>query len=192
MPQQVRKGPKALQDGVRACRKGDWRNGLNILSQLAQEIEGETVLPGYFYSYLGVAMVRIEGRRHEGIELCRYGVKLAPSDPQNRLNLAMAYMINHNRRRAVRQIEIGLSKHPGHKALRDFQEEIGKRRKPIIPVLGRDNPINIWLGRATHNARKAREARDEEMQREEEIERLAGREPSGLQGRPQESVRRRK
>ncbi len=169
----TRKGPQELEDAVLACRRGDWRTGLNILSHLAQEVEGKVALPGYFYTYLGVAMARIEGRRREGIELCRYGVKRAPNDPQNRLNLATAYLINHDRRRAVREIRRGLSRNPSHKGLRAFQNEIGMRREPAISFLSRDNPLNILIGRLTYRAAKQREARLEEAREDAELERLA-------------------
>ena len=94
--------PQALHEGIAACNKGDWREGLTILTQIAQAVEGQKPLPGYFYSFLGVAMARVEGRKREGIELCRYCVSLSPKDPQNRLNLARAYMIVHNRVGAIK------------------------------------------------------------------------------------------
>lgn len=165
--------PQALQDGVLACRAGDWRKGLNILSQLAQETGKDKVLPGIFYSYLGVAMARCEGRKRESIELCRYGVKLAPRDPENRLNLAMALLINRNRSQAVKQLKVGLKYSPQNRRLLAFAREIGMRRRPPIPFLARGNPLNVWIGRLTYRIERQREAREQAEREEAEIERLA-------------------
>ena len=165
--------PQALQDGVQCCTQGDWRAGLSILTQVAQAVEGEEPLPSYFYSYLGVAMARCEGRKREGIELCRYGVSLGPRDPQNRLNLARAYMINHNRRAAIKQLGVGLRMSPYDKGLRRFREDIGARRPVAIGFLSRGNFLNAWIGRLTYGAQKKRQAREEQERDEAEIERLA-------------------
>lgn len=165
--------PQVLQDGVIACRAGDWRSGLASLTRLAQDKEGEEALPGYFYSYLGVAMARVEGRKREGIELCRYAVKLSPRDSENRLNLARAYWINRDRRRAIKQVVVGLRISPYNRRLREFQREIGMRRSPVIRFLSRANFLNIWIGRLTFRAQKDREAQQEYEREEAEIERLA-------------------
>ena len=174
MPPQPQSLPQALQDGVLACRRGDWRTGLNILTQLAQESAGEKALPGIFYSYLGVAMARVEGRKRESIELCRYGVQLAPRDPENRLNLARAYLINRNRHQAIKQLHVGLRISPSNRRLRELEREIGTRRPPAIRFLSRDNPLNMWIGRLTYRWEKARQEREEFERDEAEIERLAG------------------
>lgn len=177
MPAKSKRPPQALHDGISACREGDWRAGLTILTRLAQETEGKkVVLPGFFYSYLGVAMARVEGRKQEGFELCRYGISLGPKDPDNRLNLARIYLIAHNRRQAVKQLDIGLRISPANKQLREFRREIGYRRPPPIRFLARSNPLNMWLGRFMHRAARQQEAYQEMLREEAEIERLANRE----------------
>ena len=160
--------------GVAACRQNDWRQGHEILSRVAQLEDSNKPFPGYFYSYLGVAIARREGRKREGVELALYGVGLGPRDPENRLNLARAYLLIHNRRRAVKQIHVGLRINPGHQALRKLQTEIGCRRKSFIPFLSRDSFLNQWMGRLTHQMEERRRERDEIEADEEELERLAG------------------
>ena len=172
LPSQV---PQQLLEGVTACRRGDWRGGLTILTRLAQEVEGTAPLPGYFYSYLGVAMARVEGRKREGLELARYGVSLAPRDPENRLNLARAYLVSHNRRMAVKQLEAGLEISPANAGLNAFRREIGHRRPPVLRFLRRSNPINVWLGKLRFRSEQRRRAYEELLREEAEIERLAGR-----------------
>jgi predicted Zn-dependent protease len=142
---------QTLKDGIKACRRGDWRAGLELLKQLAAEQEGtEEALPSLYYSYLGVAIARCEGRRNDGIELCRYAVKLGPREPDNRANLAQVYLIARNRRLAVRQLEAGLELAPRNRRLRQLGRQMGTRRRPAIPFLSRDNPLNYWIGRMTY------------------------------------------
>lgn len=159
-----------LQAGLKACRQGDWRGGLNILDRLSR-IEGIT-LPGVFYANLGVAMARCQGRKHEGVELCRHGVKLSPRDPECRLNLARAYLIAHNRRQAIRQMYVGLKMRPSDPRLREFKKEIGTRRPPPLRFLDRSNPFNFWLGRITYGFQKRKAERREFEKEEAEFRRL--------------------
>ena len=163
-----------IVSGIAACREGNWRRGYGILTQIAQHEDSDDPFPGYFYSYLGVAMARCEGRKREGIELARYGVELEPRDPESRLNLARAYLLIRNRRRAVRQLKIGLRVSPGNRALRSLRDNLGLRRPPLIPFLSRDFFLNQWMGRLTYGREQRRRERMEIEQEEEEIERLAG------------------
>lgn len=159
--------------GITACRKGHWREGNEILSRVAAHEDPNEPFPGYFYSFLGVAMSRAEGRKREGVELARYGVELEPRDPENRLNLARAYLLIHNRRRAVKQLNIGLRISPGNQALRELRERIGYRRRPFIPFLSRDFFLNQWIGRMTWRMERQRKEQEEIEAEERELQRLA-------------------
>lgn len=163
-----------LRDGLLSCRAGDWRTGLDRLTRLAQLAEGQEPLPSLFYSYLGVAMARCEGRKQEGLELCRYAVKLAPAEPENRLNLARLYLLLRNRRQAVKQLHVGLRLDPSDRRLRSFQERIGRRRPVPIRFLSRDNFLNIWIGWLTYQLERKRSERSQRKREEAEIARLAG------------------
>ena len=144
---------EALRRGIRACREDRWREGLDELTRLAQEREGEGGLPGLFYSYLGQAIARCEGRKHEGLELCRHAVAIEPFRPENYLNLAYHNVMVGNRRGAIRALRDGLALDSGHRGLRGLQRRLGVRARPPIPFLARDNPLNVLLGRWRHSAR---------------------------------------
>lgn len=163
-----------IAKGIAACRSGNWRDGYEILSQVAQHEDSEDPFPGYFYSYLGVTIARREGRKREGVDLARYGVELEPRDPESRLNLARGYLLLHDRRRAVKQLKIGLRLSPDHRALRSLRDRLGRRRRPVIPFLSRDFILNQWLGRLRHKSELRRQERWALEQEEEELERLAG------------------
>lgn len=141
-----------LRSGIRACRENRWREGLDLLTRLAQERESEGKLPGIFYSYLGQAIARCEGRKHEGLELCRHAVSKEPFRPENHLNHAEVLFMTGNRRAAIRAMKEGLSLDPDHRGLLDLRKRMGIRRRPPIPFLPRNNPLNVWLGKRRHEA----------------------------------------
>src|SRR5512142_634233 len=92
---------EAFREAILLCRAERWRDGLTLLQQVAREAEHQGNLPGAFYSYLGVAMARVEGRKREGMELCRHALATQPGEPDNHLNLASIYLILGRRRAAV-------------------------------------------------------------------------------------------
>lgn len=137
---------EALYRGIRACREGDWRQGHTELTRLAQQEEGRGKLPPLFYSFLGQAMARCEGRRREGLDLCLHAVQLDPFQPENHLNLAEVYLLARNKRGALRALERGLQVDPSHERLQEVCRVLGLRRRPPLPFLGRRNLLNRGLG----------------------------------------------
>jgi tetratricopeptide (TPR) repeat protein len=159
----------AFRRGITFCRKEKWHEGYNLLIRVSQAVERRGNLPGVFYSYLGVAMARCDGRRRDGMELCRYAVRVQPEQPENYLNLASAYLMLGRRSEALRAIETGLEVHPGHRRLLDLHASVGVRQRPLFPFLDRTNPLNSLPGRGRAWWRRRREAAAE---RRAEIERF--------------------
>lgn len=155
-----------LRSGIRACRENRWRDGLDLLTRMAQEHEADGKLPGIFYAYLGQAIARCEGRKREGLELCRHAAAKEPFRPENHLNLAEVLLMVGNRRAAIRALHEGLSLDPEHRGLCELRKRLGVRRRPPIPFLPRSNPLNVWLGKMRHEAEIA--ARERRRMREEE------------------------
>jgi len=157
---------ETLRRGIRACREERWREGFDELTRLARERESEGGLPGLFYAYLGQAIARCEGRKHEGLELCRHAVTIEPFRPENYLNLAQLYLMVGNRRGALRALRDGLALDSDHRGLLELQSKLGVRRRPPIPFLSRTNPLNVLIGQLRHrletSAAERRKARDEE------------------------------
>lgn len=143
--------------GIELCRRGEWRQGLDVLRRVAEDDGRNAELPGLFYSYLGFGIARFDRRIREGLALCEHAVKREFYQPENYLNLARTHMVAGNRRAAVEALRAGRkidSEHPGLAAL---HEELGIRRPPVIPFLDRMNPINRILGRMRHDWRGERE-----------------------------------
>lgn len=165
-------GPKAdalpddFQDrfgeAVRACRVDNWRRAYEILSEMAGETGAKRTLPGVFYTYLGVALARCEGRRHDGMELVRYGLKISPRQADGWYNLALLDLILGRRAEALRAIDKGLRLSPFHRRLKELRREMGLRRRPPVPFLHRSNPVNVVAGQIRHLVDERRRRRREE------------------------------
>lgn len=141
---------EVLRLGIRACREDRWREGLDYLTRLAVYGEAEGRLPGVYYSYLGHAIARCEGRRREGLDLCRHAVEKEPFRPENHLNLGAVLGLVGNRRAALRSLRNGLALDPDHRGLKELHRRLGVRQKPPIPFLARSNPINRFIGLWRH------------------------------------------
>lgn len=173
MPLSIDDPGETLRRGIRACRDGNWRDGLTLLTLLAQREEGRGELPGFFYGYLGQAIARCEGRRHVGLELCRHAVAEEPFRPENHANLAAVYLIVGNRWAAVRALRAGLKLDPDHPDLVAVRDRLGIRRAPIIAGLSRTSPLNVWLGWLTWWVRSRRDEARRKRLEEEELDRLS-------------------
>lgn len=144
-----------VERGIARCRKGEWERGLDDLGKLARnEHQGE--LPGVFYSYLGYGIARCRGQVHEGVRLCEHAVKVEFYNPENYLNLARTYLLADNRRRAYKALTQGLRTDRRHTGLIALARQMGWRRRPVLPFISRDNPVNRFLGRLRHDLRRDR------------------------------------
>lgn len=151
MPSGEYAGKALVEEGIALCRKGRWNEGSVLLARALEGREGSTDYPGLAYSYLGVALAKLERRRRDGLKLCEHAVRLQFYEPENHLNLARVYLLMDNRRGAVDALARGLRVDPSHAGLRALRKEIGVRRRPVIPFLSRDNFLNRLLGRIRHD-----------------------------------------
>lgn len=153
----------AFREAIEHCRKERWRKGYDLLTRVAQRTESRGNLPGLFYSYLGVAMAHCEGRRRDAMELCRYGLRLDPIQPEAYLNVATVYLMLGRRESAFVAVNQGLEMRPGHRRLLELQRTLGQRQRPTFPFLARSNPLNslsgrlrAWMSRQRERSRERR------------------------------------
>ena len=139
-----------IQRAIELCRASRWREGYDRLSALMRTVEEKGKLPGHFYSFFGAAMARCEGRKKEGLELCRYAVKREPRQADNYYNLGTVYLMYGRRPAAVRALERGLALAPRHEGLLQLRTELGVLRRPLFPFLHRDHFLNVLGGRLRH------------------------------------------
>lgn len=140
-----------LERGIRACREGDWEEGLALLGGLADRNIQD--LPGLFYSWLGYGIALHEKRYRDGLRLCEHAVKKQFYEADNFYNLARTRMLLDDRPKAVDAVRQGLRLHPRHRGLRKLERTLGRRNRPVLPFLSRSNPLNRLLGKLRHDLR---------------------------------------
>ena len=139
-----------MQEAIAACRRGKWNEGLPLLAKIAEEEQRSGKLPAIVYSYLGYGIALRQQRFSDGLRLCQHAVRLEFYQPEAYLNLAKTQLLAGNRRGAIRALEDGLDIDPSHGGLLELQQDVGHRRRPVLPFLSRTNPINSFLGRVRH------------------------------------------
>lgn len=137
--------------GVNYCRQGDWDTGMACLARVAEVDNGGMELPSLFYSYLGFGIAYRERRIREGLDLCRHACRISFYEPENFVNLARTCLIAGARAEAFRAIRRGYSLDSSDPTLRKLHRKLGVRRPPVVRFLGRENPVNRWLGRVRHS-----------------------------------------
>lgn len=138
--------------GILLCRQGDWSQGLDILEAIAV-VGAIECLPSAFYSFLGFGLARLRDDYREGLELCGYAISIDPIEGDNYLNLARVLLLRGRRVEALGVMNRGLAMSPGHAELLQERMNLGVRRAPVIPFVGRSNPVNRFLGRWRHVSR---------------------------------------
>lgn len=146
----------AAQRGIDLCRQGKWRAGLEILGQIAEADRQGTELPGLFYAYLGYGIARYERRGKEGLALCKHAIKVQFYESENYVILSKVYLLRSRRGKAVQALHQALKLNPRHPEALKLAKEIGLRRRPLIPFLSRDNPVNKYLGMLRHRLQQGR------------------------------------
>ncbi len=140
---------RLVREGVALCQEGNWNQGIERLSAAA-EAKSSGDVSSLMYSYLGYGIAKFKNRRREGLALCEHAVKMEFFQPDNQLNLARTLLLNGDRKRAMQAVERGLKIDSDHRALLELKQEMGSRRPPVFGFLGRDNFLNVLVGRLRH------------------------------------------
>lgn len=137
--------------GIELCRKGSWRQGLDLLRQVADAEGRGSDLPSLFYSYLGFGIARFDRKVREGVALCQHAIKKEFFQPENYVNLARTHMLAGRRREAMEAIAAGRRLDPDDPGLAALHEELGVRRSPVLRFLPRRSFLNRLFGRVRHD-----------------------------------------
>ena len=101
-------------------------------------------------SWYGLTLVVVERNSNLGLLYCDQAIRQAGPEAELLLNQARAHLALGQRERAVRAIARGLERWPGDPSLRAAQASMGWRRRPVLPFLSRNNPVNRWMGGLRH------------------------------------------
>ncbi|MBI5885459.1 MAG: tetratricopeptide repeat protein [Deltaproteobacteria bacterium] len=100
----------------------------------------------YYLSYFGMCKAIRSGEIGLGLELCTRAIKKEFFKAEFYLNLGKVYLAAGNKKGAIKVFLKGLKFDPNNEEINKHLIDIGFRRKPVIPVLTRTNPVNKFLG----------------------------------------------
>lgn len=135
--------------GMEALRKGRGVEALALFeAALALEKRyGSGPPQARYLSYYGLCLA-LEGRRvREGVECCRQALPLEYYNPELYLNYARVLLTAGRKKDAWEALNRGAQMQPTHVAIRKELDRMGRRRRPPIPFLSRQHPLNVFLGR---------------------------------------------
>jgi len=97
-------------------------------------------------SYYGFLMAAERGRLRHGLELCELALGAPEHSVLVELNAARAYIKAGRKPDAVRCLQGGLARAPGHVLLVQELARLGTRQAPVLPWLPRRSWLNKQLG----------------------------------------------
>lgn len=97
-------------------------------------------------SYYGLCKALRTGEIGFGLDLCTRAIKKEFFRAEFYLNLGKVYLAAGNKKGAIKVFLKGLKFEPENEELNKYLVELGFRKRPIIPVLERSNPVNKYLG----------------------------------------------
>jgi tetratricopeptide (TPR) repeat protein len=151
---------RRTQDAVQMTKDEDFARAIEIFETALPRLTGGDLsdkrLAAAAFSYYGLCMAMVRRKYAQAVDFCNISLKANFMDPDHRYNLAMVYLERGDRRKAVETLNAGLRLDSRNRRLNSMLDEIGRRRPPVIGFLGRDNPINVWLGKMRHRSTSPR------------------------------------
>jgi tetratricopeptide (TPR) repeat protein len=141
-----------------AFRRGKAALSLNrrtealALFEAAIELErrhGAGTIQARYLSYYGICLALATNRVREGIGFCRKAVLQEGYNADLQWNLGRSYLAAERRREAYDALITGLRLDARHRGIRSELRRMGRRRRPVLPFLSREHPLNVFLGKTT-------------------------------------------
>ncbi|MFC1770040.1 tetratricopeptide repeat protein [Nitrospirota bacterium] len=150
-----KEGKKAmdfLEDAKMFLRRKKYQQALDIV-KAAREMYPDDP---FVMTYYGHLMTVVRKKPEIGVEECRRAIEMLKiTMPQGKEthfptfyhNLSLAYLAAGKRSMAVETVFEGIKHEKEGGKLHKQLEELGIRRRPPIPFLSRNNPVNKYIGK---------------------------------------------
>ena len=136
----------AFQEGMYLYEHQEFQRALQ---KLKEAVDLDRHNPKYLTT-LGITVARLQKNFELAEQLCRRAVRKGHKDPQVYINLAEVYMNSGNKQRAMDTLRNGLKFTKRNERIKEQIRVMGMRRPPVFPSLGRDHPVNMFLGKVRH------------------------------------------
>ena len=140
-----------LKEALALLKKKQHRQALDSLSDGVGRYPEDALL----LSYYGCLKAKLGTGVKEGISDCQKAIRHTGRLPFGAefffpvlyLNLGRAYLAAGKKKEAIGAFEKGLAADPENRELCQEMKKLGERQKPVLPVLGRSNPVNKFAGK---------------------------------------------
>ena len=162
--------------GFRRARLALGQRSLAEAAERFRALVQQDAADARFLSYHGLLTGLFERRVTDGVAICRRAIALDPHEPETYLNLARLYCATDQAPNAAAALRAALRAGVRTRAVQQELERLSPRRPPL-PSLHRDHPLNRLLG--TLRAGLARAKREGAILARQVLERASGRGFSG-------------
>lgn len=145
----VRVAEESFEKGMAAMDQDQAQHALAFFEaaiELERRFGSGTPQPRYL-SHYGVCLGLLGKRRHDAVRFCREAVAREGYNPDLLWNLGRALLAAERRAEAHAAFIKGLRLQRDHRGIIQDLKRMGIRRRPPLPFLSRDNPLNMILGR---------------------------------------------
>ena len=135
--------------GIDALTNGRGREAL-ALFEAAIELDkknGQGHPQPRYFSFYGLCLAFERKKLSAGIRCCREAMSREFYNPDLCCNLGRLLFLGGRRGEAYQVLIKGYRLQPNHAGIKDALEKMGRRRQPIVKFLGRNNPLNVMLGK---------------------------------------------
>ena len=130
----------SYNNGLEAMKN---RDSLSALHFFEKAVKLERV-PIYLSS-LAFCLAKEKREFPKSISLCKEAIKYEPRNAAHFLQLGRIYLLAGQRKESIHILRMGLRIGKNAEISREL-ERLGSRKEPVLPFLGRGNPLNKYLG----------------------------------------------
>ena len=92
----------------------------------------------------------------QALNYIRRALALNVSRPDYYVIAAEIHLLRKDKKSAIEMLEVALRWDPEHPEARRMRQQMGIRRKPVLPFLDRKHPLNIFLGKIRHRLKASK------------------------------------
>lgn len=130
-----------FEKGMDAVDRGDTKVGLACLEDLFAAGHDPVLA-----SYYAVCLAKERGELRKALLLCEEAIEDDPGNALHYLNLGRVLVASERKREAIKAFRNGLL-HGKNGLISKELDKLGWRKPPVISCLGREHPVNKYLGR---------------------------------------------
>jgi tetratricopeptide (TPR) repeat protein len=158
-PTKPQKSKAEYAEAIRLDLKSNKKTALGTAREALEKFPDDP----FFLSYCGYLTAIVEGKSREGAGMCEAAITILRKSkstdiafflPLFYLHLGKVYMKADRKQPAINAFQEGLKFDSRNRELLSELKAIGSRKSPVIPFLGRSNPINKFLGKLRHDLQK--------------------------------------